>query len=178
VQKTSKRSSKKELIDRLKRKNDILAEMERKLEKLQQLHDEKEDRMIRKAAEFENYKKRMRREWELLQQNANAELMREILGVMDDFDRALEAAEEEEGHFYSGIKLIHAGLVDALKRAGLREIETEGQRFDPQYHEAISEVESDDVAEGYIAHVVRKGYMLNNALLRPARVVVAKKKQE
>ena len=130
------------------------------------------------AAEFENYKKRTRREWELLQQRANAGLIEDILTVLDDFDRALEAAEDEEGHIYSGIRLIYSGFLEVLRRNGLKEIEAFNHPFDPQYHEAISEVESEEIEEGHVAHVVRKGYLLNGHLLRPSRVVVAKKKQD
>lgn len=178
VQKRTKRASRKELLDLIHRKNELLQEMEYTLEEAREQIEIKEDRMLRIAAEFENYKKRTRREWDLLQQKANAGLIGDILNVLDDFDRALEAAEDEEGHFHSGVKLIYMGLLDVLKRNGLEEIEADKQPFDPQFHEAISEVESEEVKEGHVAHVVRKGYLLNNNLLRPSRVVVAKKKQD
>ena len=177
-QSRKKKTNRKELLGLLQKKNEMLQEMEESLEQMEQAVKTKDDRIVRMAAEFENYKKRTRREWELLQKQANGELIREILGVLDDFDRALEAAGDSDDHFHSGVRMIFSGLLDILKREGLREIETQNQPFNPQYHEAMGEVESDVVAEGHIAHVVQKGYMLNDQLLRPARVVVAKKKKE
>jgi molecular chaperone GrpE len=178
AQPRKKKTNRKELLGLLQKKNEMLQEMEESLEQMEQAVKTKDDRIVRMAAEFENYKKRTRREWELLQKQANGELIREILGVLDDFDRALEAAGDSDDHFHSGVRMIFSGLLDILNREGLREIETQNQPFNPQYHEAMGEVESDVVAEGHIAHVVQKGYMLNDQLLRPARVVVAKKKKE
>ena len=173
-----KKTSRKELLGLLQKKNEILQEMEDSIVQMEETVKTKDDRIVRMAAEFENYKKRTRREWELLQKQANGELIIEILGVLDDFDRALEAAGDSDDHFHSGVRMIFSGLLDILKRAGLRIIETQNQPFSPQYHEAMGEMESDVVTEGHIAHVVQKGYMLNDQLLRPARVVVAKKKKE
>jgi len=173
--KGAKKISKKELIKLLSKKNDMLQGMEKEIAKLKEDIKIKEDRLLRVAAEFENYKKRTRREWELLEQRAKAELITDILGVLDDFDRALEALGERDDHVADGVILIVTGLKDILKKAGLREIEALGRKFDPQFHEAVGGVESEEFEEGCVAHVVQKGYELNDQLLRPAKVIVTKK---
>ena len=173
--KAAKKISRKELLKLISKKNDMLQEMEREIKKQKEELKIKEDRLLRVAAEFENYKKRTRREWELLEQKAKAELITDILGVLDDFDRALEALGERDDHVADGVILIVTGLKDILMRAGLREIDALGQRFDPQFHEAVGGVESEEIEEGFIAHVVQKGYELNDQLLRPAKVIVSKK---
>ena len=173
--KGAKKISKKELLKLISKKNDMLQGMENEITRLKEELKIKEDRLLRVAAEFENYKKRTRREWELLEQRAKAELITDILGVLDDFDRALEALGERDDHVADGVILIVTGLKDILKKTGLREIEALGRKFDPQFHEAVGGVESEEFEEGFIAHVVQKGYELNDQLLRPAKVIVAKK---
>lgn len=173
--KGAKKTSRKELLGLISKKNEMLQRMEKDIGKLQEELKTKEDKLLRIAAEFENYKKRTRREWELLEKRSKAELITDILGVLDDFDRALEALGEREDHVADGVILIVTGLKDILGKAGLREIEALGERFDPQYHEAVGGIESEELEEGLIAHVVQKGYEMNDQLLRPAKVIVAKK---
>jgi molecular chaperone GrpE len=175
VQKRTKRARRKELLDLIQRKNTMLMELDKELKKTKQDLVAKEDRLLRMAAEFENYKKRTRREWELLQKNANADLIREIIWGIDNFDRAFANLGGAENHIQEGIRLIHAGLMDILKKAGLMEIEAQDRKFDAQYHEAVGEIES-DIEEGHVAQVIQRGYTLHNQLLRPARVLVSKKK--
>jgi molecular chaperone GrpE len=175
VQKRIKRARRKELLDLIQRKNAMLMELDRELKKTKQDLVNKEDRLLRLAAEFENYKKRTRREWELLQKNANADLIKEIIWGIDNFDRAFANLGGAEDHIQEGIRLIHAGLMDILKKAGLEEIDAQNQKFDAQFHEAVGEIES-DIEEGHVAQVMQRGYMLNNQVLRPARVLVSKAK--
>lgn len=172
--KGAKKTSRKELLGLISKKNEMLQRMEGEIEKQKEELKIKEDKLLRIAAEFENYKKRTRREWELLEKRSKAELITDILGVLDDFDRALEALGEREDHVADGVILIVTGLKDTLKRVGLREIEAMGQKFDPQYHEAVGGVESEEIEDGCIAVVVQKGYEMNDQLLRPAKVIVAK----
>lgn len=174
VQKRTKRARRKELLDLIQRKNAMLMELDRELKKAKQDIVNKDDRLLRMAAEFENYKKRTRREWELLQKNANADLIKEIIWGIDNFDRAFANLGGAEDHIQEGIKLIHAGLMDILKKAGLMEIEAQDQKFDARYHEAVGEIES-DIEEGHVAQVLQRGYTLHNQVLRPARVLVSKK---
>ncbi len=172
-----KKSAGKGLAELLKRKNEMLLDMKNKLEQSSKAFEIKDDKMLRMAAEFDNFKKRTRREWELHEKKANARLLNEILGVLDDFDRAFASDGDTGDHFQSGIRMIYDRLVTILKSSGLSEIESEGVRFDPQYHEAMGDAESDEVEPGCILHIVQKGYMINGQLLRPARVIVARVKK-
>ena len=175
VQKRTKRPRRKELLDLIQRKNAMLMELDKELAKTKQDLAAKDDRLLRMAAEFENYRKRTRREWELLQKNANADLIKEIIWGIDNFDRAFANLGGAEDHIQEGIRLIHSGLMDILKKAGLMEIEAQDQKFDAQYHEAVGEIES-DIEEGHVAQVIQRGYTLNNQVLRPARVLVSVKR--
>jgi len=175
VQKRIKRASRKELLELIHRKNAMLQELDKELKKTKQDLAAREDRFLRLAAEFENYRKRTRREWELLQKTANADLIKEIVRGIDNFDRAFANLGGADGQLQEGIRLIHAGLMDVLEKAGLREMEALNQKFDPLFHEAVGEVES-EIEEGYVAQVIQRGYMLNEEVLRPARVLVSRKK--
>lgn len=175
--KRHKNDGSKDLAELLKKKNEMLQELNKSNLENEKLLAIKEDKLLRLAAEFENYKKRTRREWDLHQKNANAELLSDMLGVLDDFDRAFAASEDTGDHFHSGIRMIFSQLMDVLRKAGLSEIEAAGVPFDPQFHEAMGEAESDEDDPGNVLHVVQKGYMLGGQLLRPARVIVVKEKE-
>ncbi len=172
--KRPKKPSKAQVAEHLAKKNEMLQKLRERLVETEKVVGIKEDRLMRLAAEFENYKKRTRQEWDLLKNQANAELLKEILGVLDDLDRAFEHSGDSSEHFRGGITLIHSSLLDMLKRNGLSEIEALGKPFDPQYHEALAEMQSEDVEAGIVAEVVQKGYMLNDQVIRPTRVVVSK----
>jgi molecular chaperone GrpE len=131
----------------------------------------------RLAAEFENYKKRAAREQQNLSARAAERLVKELLPIVDDLERALEAAEEhEEAKLEEGVRLVHRQLASVLEREGLAEIETDG-KFDPHVHEALLSQPADD-EEGSVIEVLQKGYKLGDRVLRPARVVVAAPKAE
>jgi molecular chaperone GrpE len=178
VQKRTRRTSRKRLLELVHRKNAVLNELDKELKNTKQQLEAKEDRLLRLAAEFENYKKRVRREWELLQKQANADLLKEIVGGIDDFDRALESLGETNAQVRDGLQMIHNGLMDILRKAGLTEIDALHQKFDPTVHEAVGELEAADIEEGHVAQVVRRGYRLHDAVLRPARVLVSRKHVE
>ena len=139
---------------------------------LQAERDELFDRLQRLAAEFDNFRKRAAREQGEVILRANERLVKELLPVLDDLGRALEAAaEHEEAKLVEGVELVHRSLGQLLEREGLHEIETEGQ-FDPHVHEALlSQPSAED--EGAVIDVLQKGYKLGERVLRPARVVVA-----
>src|SRR5881398_2443771 len=142
------------------------------VEALQAERDELFDRLQRLAAEFDNYRKRSARDAAALTQRANERLVKELLPVLDDLGRALEAAEEHEGaKLEEGVRLVHRALADLLRKEGLAEIQTDG-KFDPHVHEALLSQPS-DADEGSVIEVVQKGYRLGDKVLRPARVVVA-----
>jgi molecular chaperone GrpE len=146
--------------------------LEEQLAALEAERDEHLNDLKRVAAEFENYRKRVLRDQESLVARAHERLVKELLPVLDDLERALAAAEEhEEAKLEEGVRLVHRELADALGREGLAEIETNGV-FDPHVHEALLSQPS-EAAEGSVLEVVQKGYRLGDRVLRPARVVVA-----
>jgi len=139
---------------------------------LQAERDELFGRLQRLAAEFDNFRKRSAREAAVTIERANERLVKELLPVLDDLGRALEAAEEHEGaKLEEGVRLVHRSLADLLAKEGLAEIPTEGT-FDPHVHEALLSQPS-EAAEGDVIEVVQKGYKLGDKVLRPARVVVS-----
>jgi molecular chaperone GrpE len=138
--------------------------LEEQVATLEAERDEHLNDLKRVAAEFENYRKLVAR--------AHERLVKELLPVLDDLERALAAAEQhEEAKLEEGVRLVQRELADALEREGLAEIETNGV-FDPHVHEALLSQPS-DAEEGSVIEVVQKGYRLGDRVLRPARVVVA-----
>jgi molecular chaperone GrpE len=139
---------------------------------LQTERDQLFDRLQRLAAEFDNFRKRSAREQAALSERANERLVKELLPVLDDLGRALEAAaDHEEAKLEEGVRLVHRALSEVLTKEGLAEIETDG-KFDPHVHEALLSQPSDE-EEGTVIEVVQKGYRLADRVLRPARVVIA-----
>jgi molecular chaperone GrpE len=128
---------------------------------------------LRLAADIDNYRKRVAREPADLTARANERLVNELLPVLDDLERALEAAaEHEEAKLEEGVQLVHRSLVTLLERHGLSEIATEGA-FDPHVHEALLAQPGEGAEEGSVLQVLQKGYRLGDKVLRPARVIVA-----
>ena len=147
-------------------------DLQARLQAAEHDRDEHLERLKRVAADFDNYRKRAAREQAGLVARANERLAKELLPVLDDLERALDAAEShEEAKLVEGVRLVHRSLVGALEREGLREIETNG-KFDPHVHEALLSQPSDR-EEGAVIEVMQKGYRLGDRVLRPARVVVA-----
>ena len=133
---------------------------------------EVDDRLLRLAADFENYKKRAARERDEYVTFANERLIKELLPVLDDLERALQAAaEHEEAKLEEGVELVHRSLASLLARNGVKEIATVG-KFDPHVHEALLSQPS-DAEQGSVIDVMQKGYTLGDRVVRPARVVVA-----
>jgi molecular chaperone GrpE len=148
------------------------ATLEERVAVLEAERDERLDDLKRLAADFENYRKRVARDQESLVARAHERLVKELLPVLDDLERALAAAEEhEEATLEEGVRLVHRELASALQREGLAEIETNGH-FDPHVHEALL-AQPSEAEEGSVLEVVQKGYRLGDHVLRPARVVVA-----
>src|SRR6266508_678036 len=142
------------------------------VEALQAERDQLFDRLQRLAAEFDNYRKRNAREQAALSKHANERLVKELIPILDDLGRALEAAADHEAaKLEDGVRLVHRAFSELLTKEGLAEIATEG-KFDPHVHEALLSQPS-DAAEGSVIEVVQKGYKLGDKVLRPARVVVA-----
>ena len=130
------------------------------------------DDLQRLKAEFDNYRKRAARDQQSLVARAHERLVKELLPVLDDLSRALEAAEQhEEAKLEDGVRLVHRQLSDVLTKEGLTEIETDGA-FDPHVHEALL-AQPSDAEPGTVIEVLQKGYRLGDHVLRPARVIIA-----
>lgn len=137
-----------------------------------------EDRYLRLAAEFDNYKKRIARRFDELLKNSGENIILQILEVVDNFQRALEAASESSDFdsLRKGNELIYQHLFDILNKEGVKPIEAVGKEFNPGLHEAVMQVESDEYPEGVIVQEITRGYKLNDRVIRFAKVVVSKGK--
>ena len=146
------------------------------VEELTRERNELLDTLQRVKAEFDNYRKRAARDQQSLVARAHERLVKQLLPVLDDLTRALDAAEaHEEAELEEGVRLVHRQLADVLAREGLEEIETDG-KFDPNVHEALLSQPS-EAEEGSVIEVLQKGYKLGDHVLRPARVIVAATKK-
>jgi molecular chaperone GrpE len=147
------------------------AELAERLAEVEKERDDYLGDLQRVAAEFENYRKRVARDQESLAARAHERLVKELLPVLDDLERALHACHSERESVEDGVRLVHRELQEALAKEGLSEIETNGH-FDPHVHEALLSQPSDK-EDGAIVDVLQKGYRLGDRVLRPARVVVS-----
>src|SRR4051794_14030141 len=127
----------------------------------------------RTQADFENYRKRAAKEVAAAGDRAKGNLVRELLPVVDNLERALASAEESEQHLAEGVRLVHSELVGVLQRNGIESFDPTGEPFDPEVHEALSTQPADGADPGTVVGVMEKGYKLNGTVLRPARVVVS-----
>nr|WP_217443377.1 nucleotide exchange factor GrpE [Myxococcus sp. CA051A] len=149
------------------------------MERLREAHERAKDaqeRMVRAAADLENYRKRAQKEKEEVQRFGSEKLLKDLLPVMDNLDRALEAAAKSTDidSFQKGVAMTRKSFEDALARHGVKSFSAKGQPFDPRMHEAIQQVETADVPVGHVAFEVVRGFFLNERLVRPALVVVAR----
>ena len=135
-------------------------------------YDELEDRYKRLFAEFENYKKRSQKEKDGIYGMITGDVVATMLPIMDNLEKAAEAKTEDE-KYQEGVKLVARQFQEALKRLGLEEIETIGERFNPEYHEAVSHVEDDTKGEQEIVEEYRKGYRIGAKVVRHSMVIVA-----
>ncbi|MFH1756412.1 MAG: nucleotide exchange factor GrpE, partial [Candidatus Latescibacterota bacterium] len=127
------------------------------------------------VAELENYRKRTLKEWELHKRQIKAEVILEVLNVVDDFERAISVIGDDTGDdFVQGVRLIYDNLVLTLERIGVKPVEALAQPFDPTYHMALAQIESDAVDSNHVVEVAQKGYLLDDAVIRPAKVIIAK----
>jgi molecular chaperone GrpE len=143
------------------------------LEEMRREKDALQDRLLRTAAEFDNYRKRVDRERRDLAEYTAAEVIRELLPIVDNLERALGAASEG-GPLRTGVELIHKQLLDLLRKRGVKPIEALGADFDPNFHEAVVHEASSEHREGEVMEELQRGYLLGDRLLRPAMVKVAK----
>ena len=136
------------------------------------------DQLLRLQADFENARKRWRKEQAEVQERANADLLRELLEIYDDFQRALSAPRDGPGDtVLKGVEMIARRMESFLKGYGIQPIEAEGKQFDPALHEAVAHEENKEVPEGTVLSELRKGYMMNGRVLRTAVVKISSKEE-
>ena len=132
------------------------------------------ERIVRLTADFDNFRKRAQREKDEARQFANQGLLEKLLPVLDNFEMALTAVKDADPSVRDGVQMILDQLLGVLKESGVEPVDAMGQPFDPNLHEALSQEETSEVEEGTVVQQVQRGYKLNDRLVRPARVVVAK----
>ena len=154
--------------------NEVLqTSVEEEVEHLKAELDHVRDVYLRKLAEFDNFRKRVERERDEHRVAGVEEMIRDLLPVLDNFERALQHANDDSGAFLQGVEMIAKQLWDTLERRGVREVNPVGQPFDPELHEAVQRVEDGQHPPGTVAWVMLKGYTMGDRLIRPAMVGVA-----
>ncbi len=163
---------------------DKIEELEFQLEELEKRKEEIEieknnylEQVRRLQADFENYKKRVAKEWERKSQEKTEALVCDILPILDNFQRALENAvsnQEVDENYHQGVKMIYEQMYEVLKKHGLEKIEAEGAKFDPNYHEAVMQVESEELEKDTVVEELQPGFIFQGKLLRASMVKVAK----
>ncbi len=159
------------------KKEDVLEKYAKRIEELEEENRTLKDQLLRKQADFENFRKRMFREKEDAIKYANSKLLLDLTGIIDDFERAIQSAESSKdfNSFFEGVSMIEKQMTSMLeKRWGLKRFSSIGETFDPERHEAIAMEESDKYDKSVVLEDYQKGYMLHDRLLRPARVKVSK----
>jgi len=146
---------------------------DKELERLRDENRKLKDQYLRKMADFENFRKRSEREKTDYFKWALADVMREVVPVLDNFERALAMTPDGDGEFRKGVELIYKQLVEVLQKYGLKPVDSTLVTFDPKVHEAVMRDEESDLAPNTVVEVLQKGYFLNERLLRPAMVKVA-----
>lgn len=175
VDKKKSRKTKRDDIEALKKK---LKKTHTEIKKLTIEMEKLKEEYLRQLADKENLRKRLEREKSEFYDYALNELLKDFLLVLDNFERALESQDQENGKsFREGIEMIHKQYRDILLKQGITPIEIIDKKFDPQFHQAFMSEESEEVDEPEVAEVLQKGYMLHNRLLRPTlvKVIVPKK---
>ncbi|MEK6565205.1 MAG: nucleotide exchange factor GrpE [Bacteroidota bacterium] len=155
-------------------------ESAKKLAETEQQVAQYKDLLLRKAAEFENYKKRVDNESATIIKFANEDLIGEIIPVLDDFERFLKSAKEQKNHevLSRGVELVYQKLLKTLESQGVKAFETVGKEFDVHYHDALMQVHREGVPPHIILEEVEKGYLLNDKVIRHAKVVVSSASQQ
>lgn len=149
------------------------SDTEQEVERLREENRKQKDQYLRKMADFENFRKRSEREKTDYFKWALSDVMREIVPVLDNFERALAMAPDGDGELRKGVELIYKQLLEVLQKYGLKPVDSAQVTFDPTVHEAVMRDEDSDLAPNTVVEVLQKGYFLNDRLLRPAMVKVA-----
>lgn len=154
--------------------------LENKLLKAEEASKTSHDRLLRATAEFDNYKKRSERELAEFRKFANERLIKDLLPVMDNLERAIESSTDDSANsgIIEGVEMTLKEIYKVLEKFNLKCLESEGKAFDPNFHQAVLQEETDEYPENVVIKVMQKGYILHDRLIRPAMVVVAKAKTE
>lgn len=160
-----------------------IEQLKSELEQVRQESADEHDRLLRLSAEFENYKKRMERQADEFKKYANESLLKELLTVVDNLERAISSTDQDKGVtnetcVIEGVEMTLNEILKILKKFNVTPIEAKGKPFDPVYHEAMMQEETDEYPENTVINEFQKGYMLHDRLLRPAMVVVSKPKSK
>jgi len=161
--------------------DDPLKVMEEKLESLEQESKDSHDRFLRVSAEFENYKKRAAREMNDFRKFANESFVKAMLPVVDNLDRAIESSSNDKhanSSVVEGVNMTLREILKVFKQYGIKPFESLGKTFDPSLHQAVMQEDDEAYPENTVSKELQKGYMIHDRLLRPAMVVVSKKKAE
>lgn len=152
-----------------------LSPEQQEIELLKQQADEHHQRLLRAQADFDNFRRRTRQEKEEFAKYASLKLVEQLLPVVDNFERALAAGKESSDYdsFLKGVDMIFRQLDQVLAGEGLKAMESVGQPFNPEFHQAVMQVESDEHEEGIVVEELQKGYLLKDKVLRPAMVKVS-----
>ena len=152
--------------------NEPQDEQAAQIEKLTADLKEKEDRALRLQADFENFRRRTSKEKEELAAVVTQDLLKDMLPLLDNFERAMAAEAKDGEAFQKGVEMIFTQFTEILKKNGLEHIEVEGQKFDPNFHQAVMRVQNADMEDDDIAQELQKGYMVKGRVIRPSMVQV------
>ncbi len=148
------------------------AALKAQVESLKAALEEKDNRVKRLQADFENFRRRTSKEREELANVVTQDLLKSMLPILDNFDRAMAAEQKDNESFQKGVEMIYTQLHETLKNAGLELIDTAGQKFDPNFHQAVMRVENPDLEDDTIAQELQKGYIVKGRVIRPSMVQV------
>lgn len=151
---------------------DDASALKAQVESLQAALAEKDNRVKRLQADFENFRRRTSKEREELANVVTQDLLKGMLPILDNFDRAMAAEQKDSESFQKGVEMIYTQLHETLKNDGLEPIETAGQKFDPNFHQAVMRVENPDLEDDTIAQELQKGYIVKGRIIRPSMVQV------
>ncbi|MCY7538446.1 nucleotide exchange factor GrpE, partial [Bacillus pumilus] len=154
--------------------HDEQSAFQEKIDELQQLLDEKENKILRVQADFENYKRRARTEVETVQKYRSQHVVSDLLPALDNFERALgiDPDNEQAKSLLEGMQMVYRQLVEALKNEGVEPIEAVGKEFDPNLHQAVMQVEDENFDSNIVVEELQKGYKLKDRVIRPSMVKV------
>lgn len=145
---------------------------ESEVDKLKAEIAEKDDRILRQQAEFQNFRRRTQKEKEELGNVITQDVLKSLLPIIDNFERALAAEAVDAESLKKGVEMVHSQLMQTLQDKGLKAIETEGQKFDPTFHQAVMRIQNPELEDGAIAAELQRGYMVGDTVIRPSMVQV------